>query len=405
MLEMALRAGLPLVCTHTTDTVNVHRVLSHLAGGETFVTLEQAHLKKMLTAGFQEGRHYFYIIGPAAVDWDALYEALEEQGRTLVVVNPEECTPTMFNAGEASAPAELVAEDLSEVVEEDAVPGLAHMLGGLTLKDVQEICRMASAEHGDLTPRSVMDVRRLVASTTKGLHQVDTSFMHYVPPPFLAEWVQVDGRCFSLDLPDALVPRGLLLDGPPGTGKTMAAKYLANYLGVPLFRLDVGSMMGKWVGDSEAALRSALGTVDQTAPCVLLIDEAEKPFKGGDDAGVTSRMLSGLLWWLQEHRTRVLTVMTTNDKSALPAEAYRPGRIDQVVYLGPVEDWGQAINFMAVVLTKLQKLVVAAHDIDRKAVLDDAQAALKWDDAGRTYAQLTAAVTAAFKRALLFDKG
>jgi ATP-dependent 26S proteasome regulatory subunit len=132
------------------------------------------------------------------------------------------------------------------------------------------------------------------------------------------------------------MPRGLLFNGPPGTGKTSGAKWVAHQLGVPLFRVDVAGAKGRFVGDSETTLALNLSRVDQEEPCVALIDEVEKLF-GHDshDSGTTAGMLSQMLWWLAEHKSRVLTIMTTNNDKILPKELYREGRIDEVMtFLG-----------------------------------------------------------------------
>lgn len=112
------------------------------------------------------------------------------------------------------------------------------------------------------------------------------------------------------------------------TGKTLASMYLASEFGVPLYRLDLGTMMGKYVGQSEESLNAALAQVDLVAPCVVIFDEVEKVFQNNSDSGVTSRMLSQLLWWLQSHKSKVFTVMTTNAIEKIPEELYREGRID-----------------------------------------------------------------------------
>ena len=161
---------------------------------------------------------------------------------------------------------------------------------------------------------------------------LSTDFLFYQPTLTIQGWLETSGRFLTeFDVP-LLTPRGLLFTGPPGTGKTMAAKYLARELGLPLYHLDIASLMEKYVGESESNLRIALNQAEQSAPCVMLIDEVEKLFHGGsDDSGVTSRMLSSILWWLQEHKAKVLTVMTTNKEEDIPPELYRAGRIDSEV--------------------------------------------------------------------------
>ena len=110
------------------------------------------------------------------------------------------------------------------------------------------------------------------------------------------------------------MPRGLLIDGPPGVGKTAASKWLAEQFGVPLYRVDIGGTKNKYVGQSESNMLTNLSRLDHEEPCVALLDEVEKVFatSNSDSSGTTSTMLSQLLWWLAERRTRVLVIMTTN---------------------------------------------------------------------------------------------
>ena len=103
-------------------------------------------------------------------------------------------------------------------------------------------------------------------------------------------------------------------------------------MGVPLYRVDIGGTKNKYVGQSEANLLSNFSRIDAEEPAIALLDEVEKVFltKEGD-GGTTTSMLSQMLWWLAEHRSRVLTIMTTNNSKALPRELYREGRIDAVM--------------------------------------------------------------------------
>lgn len=129
------------------------------------------------------------------------------------------------------------------------------------------------------------------------------------------------------------------------TGKSAAAKAIASAMGIPLYRLDVGAMKDKYVGNSEANLLSALAQVDQVEPCVVLFDEVEKVFQSQNDSGVTTSMLSQLLWWLQEHKSKVFSVMTTNDRTKIPPELYREGRVDQVMVFLGVEGFVEGYKF------------------------------------------------------------
>lgn len=137
--------------------------------------------------------------------------------------------------------------------------------------------------------------------------------------------------------------RGIMLLGPPGVGKSLAAKVSASILQRPLLRLDMASLKQSLVGQSESNMRHALKLVDAIAPAVILVDEAEKSIAGHQssgytDSGVTSGMLGILLTWLQEHTTPVFTVMTINDYAKLPPELTRAGRFDERFFVDlPIE--------------------------------------------------------------------
>lgn len=133
-------------------------------------------------------------------------------------------------------------------------------------------------------------------------------------------------------------PRGVMLLSPPGCGKSAFCKALGKEVGRPVVMLDVGSLMGSLVGQSEARTRKALQVIDATAPSVLMIDEIEKAFagvggSGQNDSGVTSRMFGSFLSWLNDHRSDVFVVCTANDASKLPPEFSRSERFDGLFFV------------------------------------------------------------------------
>lgn len=137
------------------------------------------------------------------------------------------------------------------------------------------------------------------------------------------------------------------------THNTEGAKWIAQTWGVPLYRVDVGGMRQKYVGQSEQNMTAALSQLDHEEPCVALFDEIEKVFStshGGGDSGTTTTMLSQLLWWLAERRTRVLVVMTCNDRKKIPPELYRDGRIDDVVTFNGLQSKEEVFDFAEFVL-------------------------------------------------------
>lgn len=156
----------------------------------------------------------------------------------------------------------------------------------------------------------------------------------------LKDWLQRRAGAFSesakaYGLP---APKGLLIVGIPGTGKSLTAKATAGAFGLPLLRLDMGRVFGGIVGQSEANLRSVIQTAEAIAPCVLWIDEIEKGFSGSQssgstDGGTSSRVFGSFLSWMQEKDKPVFVVATANDVSKLPPEFLRKGRFDELFFV------------------------------------------------------------------------
>nr|YP_009131284.1 hypothetical protein Ycf46 [Trachydiscus minutus]AIB04169.1 hypothetical protein Ycf46 [Trachydiscus minutus] len=131
-------------------------------------------------------------------------------------------------------------------------------------------------------------------------------------------------------------PKGVLLVGVQGTGKSMIAKALANDWNLPLFKLDLGRLFGGIVGESESRVRKMIETTESLSPCILWIDEIDKSFQfinQGGDSGTTNRVLSTLLTWLAEKQSSVFIVATANNLQALQLELIRKGRFDEIFFL------------------------------------------------------------------------
>ena len=133
-------------------------------------------------------------------------------------------------------------------------------------------------------------------------------------------------------------PKGAVIAGMPGCGKSLTAKAASIRFGLPLLRLDVGALMGRYVGDSEANMRRALELAGDVSPCVLWVDELEKAFTGiardaTSGSEITSRMFGYFLTWMQEKTDPVFVLATANDISLLPQELLRKGRFDEIFYI------------------------------------------------------------------------
>lgn len=147
-------------------------------------------------------------------------------------------------------------------------------------------------------------------------------------------------------------PRGMLLAGIPGTGKSLATKAIARTWHMPLLRMDIGRLFGALVGESEGRQRQAIQIAESAAPCILNIDEFEKGFGGisgpGGDSGVSQRVCGGLLTWMQEKTRPVFVAASANDVSRLPPELLRKGRWDEVFFidLPTIEERGEILDVL-----------------------------------------------------------
>lgn len=154
----------------------------------------------------------------------------------------------------------------------------------------------------------------------------------------LKSWLDRERPLLTADLRERGIrpPRGVLLVGVPGCGKSLSAKAIAHNWNLPLYRLDLATIHGQYLGQSESRLKDALSTADHVSPCVLWIDEIEKGLAGavgGGDGGTSTRLVGQFLYWLQEARSRVFVVATANDVSKLPPELLRRGRFDELFFV------------------------------------------------------------------------
>lgn len=167
------------------------------------------------------------------------------------------------------------------------------------------------------------------------------------------------------------MPKGVLIAGVPGCGKSLNAKAAASLFEVPLLRLDMGRLMGKYVGESEGNLRKAIALAEAISPCVLWIDELEKAFAGigGDGGGaeVTTRLFGNFLTWMQEKDSPTFVVATANDITKLPPELLRKGRFDEIFYVGlPNEKERERIFQIHIKKRRSQDI----KDIDIRSLVD-----------------------------------
>ena len=166
------------------------------------------------------------------------------------------------------------------------------------------------------------------------------------------------------------LPKGMLLVGVQGGGKSLAAKAVAGLWGLPLLRLDFGSLYNKFFGETERNLREALRLAEQMAPCVLWMDEVEKGLASGDnDGGVSQRVLGTLLTWMAERKAPVFMVATANSIDRLPPELVRKGRFDELFFVD-LPDAAIRADIFRIHLQR-RELEPAAFDLQQLATVSD----------------------------------
>jgi hypothetical protein len=345
MLKLAIASTLPLIYVKTDDVINVEEVLEFLTnpdGSEKVTAVNVPEVIQNISDLKINAKGRVLYTSSECKTLAKLYRWAVDQEKTIVFVNTEK-SPLQFDGGILVPPKELVLKYLQDMELENPEE-LLPAFGGMTLKDVGEVAKLTMTRDEAITVKGINTTRRGYTKL-QGITQVDTEQSFYDMPDDLGKWLKNNTEFFMNPKHPSLTPRGLLFDGPPGTGKTEASKTIAGSFGIPLYRLDLGAMMGKYVGESEGNMNAALAQIDEVEPCVIIFDEVEKVFRNTSDSGVTSRLLSQLLWWLQEHKTKVFTVMTTNDVGSIPPELYREGRIDKVMRFLGIEGYAAGLNF------------------------------------------------------------
>ena len=227
------------------------------------------------------------------------------------------------------------------VVDKKFLNQMVESLVGLPVDDARRLIKGAIADDGAL---SQSDLSTIMQAKFKLLDQGGVLSFEYDTAKFadvgglegLKQWLQFRREIFSGEIqnPGLDTPKGIMLLGVQGCGKSLAAKSVAGTWGVPLLRLDFGSLYSKFYGESEKNLRESLEMAELMSPCVLWMDEVEKGISVGEnDGGTSSRMLGTILTWMAENKEKVFIVATANNIEALPPELVRKGRLDEIFFV------------------------------------------------------------------------
>ena len=232
-------------------------------------------------------------------------------------------------------------KDLRIVVDKKFFNQFVESLIGLPINDARRLIKGAIEDDGVLNES---DLSNIMQAKFNLLDQGGVLSFEYDTAKFadvgglegLKEWLQIRREIFSGEIQGSGLdsPKGIMLLGVQGCGKSLAAKAVAGSWDVPLLRFDFGSLYSKFYGESEKNLRESLKMAELMSPCVLWIDEIEKGISVGDnDGGTSSRMLGTILTWMSENKEKVFIVATANDIEALPPELIRKGRLDEIFFV------------------------------------------------------------------------
>lgn len=288
--------------------------------------------------------------------YDCVVQAIE-RGGSICLITTKSIWAQLQRMGMTIALDAPNEEEMLEVVKDCVMPYkgsipldwdetdykmAATILANMTKIEAENVLATQMAK-GSLTKddiRELSNAKDKLFSNISGLEKVkiDRSTLSVAGLMGLQNWLDHQKQLLTADLKARKMrpPRGVLLVGVPGCGKSLSAKFVAANWNLPLYRLDLAAIQGQYLGQSENRLKEALASADHAAPCILWIDEIEKGLAGAissNDGGTSNRMVGQFLFWLQESEAKVFVVSTANDVSKLPPELLRRGRFDELFFI------------------------------------------------------------------------
>lgn len=384
-LRNHLFARIPLVLIKSSERERVERMLRELAAEMRISIYYYTDVKQVVALGSNEGkdvdrdpmqfaqeqfrkkRGSTFVIGDARrlneenafsrEVLNTLYLAMETSS-TLVLVTPDYIWNRIAQFGLLT---ELSYPDIDEREEQilrfvnrysskyliewnsEEIHRAAMLLRGFTEVQIDNILVSQLVAQGGLKSKNLLSLTnqksKLYASVPCVEEVAVKAGVEMAGLDNLRQWIRDRKQLFFvsdevLDDYGLTAPKGILLAGIPGCGKSYSSRMIASEWELPLFRFDIGAIYDKWMGESERKLSDALTFIDNMAPCVVWVDEIEKALAvsgSGNDTG--KRVLGHFLYWLQESSSRVFLVATANDISALPSELFRKGRFSEIFFI------------------------------------------------------------------------
>ena len=235
-----------------------------------------------------------------------------------------------------------IAINTNSNLDEQVLNELSIASSGLTEIKVKQVTAKALTQRGKISKEDIKDIleekKQVIArSEILEFFEAKSSQDDIGGLNVLKVWLNQRYRAFSKEAREygLPIPKGVLLVGAQGTGKSLTAKSISKSWSMPLLRLDVGRLFSSLVGSSEARTRETISRAEAMSPCILWIDEIDKGF-GGDarsDGGTSQRVLASLLTWMAEKESSVFVIATANAIDKLPAELLRKGRFDEIFFL------------------------------------------------------------------------
>lgn len=385
-LKGYIRAGVPFVVIRSAERHRVERAARELVRENNFNIFYYTDARQIQKIGFQgasssknvdsdplsfandlfsKTRHVTVVLGDTRkLGQDSLYTrellgtlqlALETRN-TIVAIAAEDIWPRLSRFGL------FITMDFPDYKERrQLITEFSDAQGGLVAWDEQDVCQVTTLTRG-LSEVQIVNLLRSSLASKGALSRSDiyeigtkkellfTPASNVIPVAAnpglrvaglenLKSWLEIKREV--LFAPDAVLrefnldaPKGILLVGIPGCGKSFSARIIASKWELPLFRFDIGTVYNKYVGETERAMQESLEYIDNVAPCVLWVDEIEKALSASSgESDVGNRILGQFLFWLQESKARVFLVATANDITKLPPELFRKGRFSEIFFV------------------------------------------------------------------------
>lgn len=385
-LKGYIRAGVPFVVIRSAERHRVERAARELARENNFNIFYYTDAKQIQKLGTQDAsmakdvdsdplsyandlfsktKHATVVLGDTRkLGQDSLYtrellgtiHLARETRNTVVVIAAEDIWTRLSHFGL------FITMDFPDFGErKQLIENFSSVQGELVTWDDQDVRQVATLTRG-LSEVQIVNLLRSSLASKGALAQSDiyeigskkellfTPVSNVVPVAVnpglcvaglenLKNWLEKKREV--LFAPDAVLhefnlrpPKGILLVGVPGCGKSFSARIIAAKWELPLFRFDIGTVYNKYVGETERAMQEALEYIDNVAPCVLWVDEIEKALStSSGESDVGNRILGQFLFWLQESKARVFLVATANDITKLPPELFRKGRFSEIFFV------------------------------------------------------------------------